>query len=350
MNFVAILAGYDFLFYQYNRTDQDVTDPPAPGPSPFPKWFAPYNNTLDWENQRFGAPSSADMRRSRTNLSQCKFCGHRYTVRCILALLPTKETCESLCNLFFGTVFPLTPILHLPSFADDFQTFWEETSSKLGHDSEIGPFLRRKPSFVCLLSSILFAALKSASTSRLQSTLGGTADLAAGDLYFVAVISATLAGFPRRPSLYSLAAYIFTQSQFVMEEDFSDSPDFITTAFRIALGMGLHRHLPKAGFSTAELETRRRLWWYILHLDVMSSASSGLSPLFIDDKMSNTDAISQHDQKEGDLEKEVHESEIRTLHHFYGSCANAQSRCTLSCGIQSLRGNQKDESRPSVAF
>jgi hypothetical protein len=107
---------------------------------------------------------------------------------------------------------------------------------------------------------------------------------------------ATLTGFPRSPTLYSLAAYIIVQSQFIREEEFSDSPDFIGTAFRVALGMGLHRHLPSADFTTAERETRRRLWWYILHLDVMASASSGISPLFIDDKMANTDMIHEYDE------------------------------------------------------
>ena len=126
------------------------------------------------------------------------------------------------------------------------------------------------------------------------------------------MVSATLTGFPRHPSIYSLAAYIIAQSQFVREEEFSDAPDFISTSFRIALGMGLHRQLPEAGFTAAELETRRRLWWYILHLDVMSSCSSGLSPLFIDEKMTNTPSICQYDAQEGDLGIEPPES--RTTH------------------------------------
>ncbi|KAK6369419.1 hypothetical protein LTS17_009762 [Exophiala oligosperma] len=118
-------------------------------------------------------------------------------------------------------------------------------------------------------------------------------------MYFAAMVSASLTGFPRRPSIYSLAAYLFAQSQFVREEEFSDVPDFISTSFRLALGMGLHRHIPDAGFTHAEMETRRRLWWYILHLDVMSSSSSGLSPLFINKKMANTDEIARYDWVEG---------------------------------------------------
>ena len=134
----------------------------------------------------------------------------------------------------------------------------------------------------------------SVSSLRLQSILGTTngTKLNPVDMHFAAVSSAALTGFPWSPSVYSLAAYIFSQSQFIREEDFSDSQEFIGTAFRVALAMGLHRNLPETGFSTAELEMRRRIWRYILHLDVMSSASSGLSPLFIDEKMANIDPIS----------------------------------------------------------
>ena len=159
---------------------------------------------------------------------------------------------------------------------------------------------------------MLFAALKCSPKSQLQNTLGENPDLTAGDMYILAVISTTMTGFPRRPSLYSLAAYILTQSPFVMEEDFSDFPDFISTSFRVALGMGLHRHIPEAAFSTDELETRRRLWWYIIHLDVMASASSGLSPLFIDDRMTNVEMISEYDRSGDNYVREGHQSKPHT--------------------------------------
>ena len=198
------------------------------------------------------------------------------------------------------------PVLHLSGFARDFRAFWGETNSPIEHDAEIGSFLRKKPSFICLLSSILFASLVSASKPRLADIFEDGQDLSAERMYFVFSVSATLTGFPRRPSLDTLAAYIIAQSQFVREEDFSDAPDFISTAFRVALGMGLHRHIQHSQFSAAETETRRRLWWYILHLDIMSSASSGLSPLFIDEKMANATKISQYDQHEDDLDDRMH--------------------------------------------
>ncbi len=212
-----------------------------------------------------------------------------------MALLPNRETCEKLCGFFFGTVFPLIPILHTKGFGADFRAFWDGLNTTNLHDSEPSLLMRKKPAFLSLLSAILFAALSSASPSRLEQMFEGTVALNAGDVYFMAMAAATLTGFPRRPSIYSLAAYVISQSQFVREEEFSDAPDFIATSFRIALGMGLHRQLSGSGFTAVEIETRRRLWWYILHLDVMSSSSSGLSPLFINRQMANADEICQYD-------------------------------------------------------
>ena len=211
-----------------------------------------------------------------------------------MALLPVQDACDRLCSTFFTTIFPLIPILHPPTFAEDYRDFWEERAVQPQHPLDAPTVLRRKPGFVSLLASILFASLVSGTDQRLQAIKNDN-NINTGDMYFATIMASNLTGFPRRPTFYTLAAYIYAQSQFVREEEFSDGPEFITTAFRVALGMGLHRNLEEAGFNLAEQEIRRRLWWYILHLDVMSSSSSGLSPLFVDEKMGNTPTISTSD-------------------------------------------------------
>ena len=306
-------AHFSIKNVQETATDHYLADPPPRTSSPLSKRPQRDDVGLEQEHQRFRPPHSSDVSWSKAPSSPCKYCGSRYSFSCILALLPGRETCEQLCSIFFSTVFPLMPVLHLQGFAHDFHAFWEGRDSSIGHDAEIGLLLRRKPGFVCLLSSILFASLVSAPPARLASIVKDDQDLTPEKMHFVAMVAATLTGFPRRPSLYTLAAYIIAQNQSAREEDFSDGPDFISTAFRFSIGMGLHRQLPNAGFTIPELETRRRLWWYILHLDVMSSASSGLSPLFIDDKMANANTISHHDQHENDPEDQSYQSQYK--HH-----------------------------------
>ncbi|EXJ71409.1 uncharacterized protein A1O5_05216 [Cladophialophora psammophila CBS 110553] len=269
--------------------------------SPFPKFPGKMQDGgLEWAGQKFRPPRNCGFEWTKSSSNKCKFCGRNYNISCVMALLPSREICEKLCGFFFSTVFPLTPIFHMTSFAEDFRTFWDGIPPTNVHNAEPSLFMRKKPGFLSLLSAILFAAVFSAAPPRLERIFAEPNSVSPGDMYFIAMASASLTGFPRRPSIYSLAAYIIAQSQFVREEEFSDAPDFIATSFRVALGMGLHRQLPESGLSLAELETRRRLWWYILHLDVMSSSSSGLSPLFINQKMANTDAICQYDvQGEG---------------------------------------------------
>lgn len=275
--------------------DQDIVDISEQGSSPFAKW----------------PKTPAENQYLFVGISQCKYCGNRYQLPCLVSMLPDKKVCERLCKVFFSTIFPLIPILHIPSFADDFRSFWNETSSKPSHANNAGLFFRKKPSFLTLLSSILFASLTSSSASQICNIIDDGAGVSARDMYFVARVSSTLTGFPRKPSLYSLAAYIISQSQFTREEEFSNSTDFINNAFRIALAMGLHRDLREAGFTAADLETRHRLWWYILHLDVMSSASSGLSPLFIDEKMANASTISLFDCQRGGLDDSSNQSKLK---------------------------------------
>ncbi|KIW09949.1 hypothetical protein PV08_11725 [Exophiala spinifera] len=281
-----------------DSNEMDDNDDVPDESSNFVRWPPASEDHSGWAGAKFRPPRSSTLWTGASS-NKCKFCGRNYNVSCVMALLPTREVCEKLCRLFFSTVFPLMPLLHLRSFGEDFGEFWEGTRTGNMHNSEPSLLLLKKPGFLCLLTSILFSALSSASKSRVKLLLGDSNVPDTGEMYFAAMVSASLTGFPRRPSIYSLAAYLFAQSQFVREEEFSDVPDFIATSFRLALGMGLHRQFSDVGFTRAEMETRRRVWWYILHLDVMSSASSGLSPLFIDKKMANTDEISPHDCVEG---------------------------------------------------
>lgn len=209
-------------------------------------------------------------------------------------MLPSKATCHTLCSAFFTNVYPLIPILHIPSFTENYEAFWLDFQQHGDHNVTIGPFLREKPDYVCLLCAMMFAGILTISSTQLEIMAIKNSNKMANDLYFATMKSASLVGFPRRPSLNSLAAYIVAEMQLLREEDFADPPAHITTSFRVALSMGLHRDIDR--FEFAEAETRRRLWWFIIHQDVMISASSGLSPLFIDEDMANVVMISRQEQ------------------------------------------------------
>lgn len=276
------------------QDDNDMQFSPESVPrlsNPFTQPATNEGTQFDLTNPRIGHSRFQPHLQRRPSIStKCFLCGQRYTLTCLLALLPTKSRCSVLCNSFFVTVFPLIAVLHLPSFIAEYDEFWDDFESRERHSSNPGPLLRRNPSFVCLLFSILYAG--ASSMPDLLNPESEDQDIAPGDLYFASVLSAAFVGFPRRPSLYSLCAYLFTQSQLSREEEFADAPSYVNKAFRVALGMGLHRDGSRLGLGPAESEVRRRLWHHVIHLDVLGAATSGLAPLFIDEKMASTTAIS----------------------------------------------------------
>lgn len=268
------------------------------------------DKTTMWTQGPFRPPANSGLEISPTLQSQCRLCGRSYRVSCVQAMLPSKEISTKLCEIFFGSVFPLIPILHIPSFQQDYDNLWEELEThQPGRETNPASILRRKPGLICLLSAILFSALNSASNAQLGSALSANlSKISIETCYLAAMVSATITGFPRRPTLYTLAAYIYIQSQFAREEDFRDAPEFINMSFRLSIGMGLHRQLSNQDMSLGDMETRRKIWWYVLHLDVMTSCSSGLSPLFIDEKMANAKMIEEYDEHMNEAGEAIRQS------------------------------------------
>lgn len=310
-----------------------------------------------WTNGPFRPPQSSGLKLDGLATSQCRLCGRGYRLVCVLAMLPDPAVCTRLCEIFFGSVFPVVPILHLKGLRQDLAELWAgQVSSQGCKDDQLPGILRRKPGLLCLLASIAFSTLYSTSPKRLDEKLGTQRPKSLLLTSLLAtMISAALTGFPRRPSLYTLAAYIYVQSQFNREEEFHMAPEFITTSFRLAISMGLHRELRNDAFSVPDRETRRRLWWYIMHLDVMASASSGLSPIFVDDKMSNVSMIHEHDEDgtEGNAQGIISKSAFRIMIlecSPHGRTDSNDRRFAVCGSSEAVRGQQRNPSDPPSTF
>jgi hypothetical protein len=127
----------------------------------------------------------------------------------------------------FATIFPMIPILQVAEFVHGFETFWRETESRRQHESEASSFVRVKPAFLCLLPAILFAGLIFGISCTYQKRLGR--------------LEPNNAFSSRHVSSYydmckidwnsPLSNFVFAgcihhrQSQFIREEEFSDSLD-----------------------------------------------------------------------------------------------------------------------------
>ena len=237
----------------------------------------------------FHEVENPDYRRSsRFSTEHCRLCGNRVALPCILEALPPKPLCDSVIQLFFQNVHPVLPILHISSFITQYQTFWTAFEDRDFHTKNC-QVLREEPSFVALLFSMIFASII---TNRLETGFDEVHDRSfLRDLDKATSTALALVGFPRNPSIYSLAAFIFSQNPQVREEELLGSATYVSISYRAALSMGLHKDGTDFGIGPIENEVRRRLWWHIIHMDVMTSTSTGLPPLFMDRSLANVAMI-----------------------------------------------------------
>src|SRR6201996_1205662 len=230
--------------------------------------------------KRSGSPNSMSTHNNWHNLAS------------ILLTLPQKNVCDELCEKFTTSIHPLIPLLHLPSFDQQYMRFWDWYRDWNHTDIPDG-VLAEIPGFLSLMVSVLFAgslvgpsgefsaAANPLHLSNLQSSL-----------YQLTSQSLCLVGFPQSPSIYSLQAFLVFHSLQIREEEALSSCSFVAVAFRMAQAMGLHRDGTEFSMEPMEVELRRRLWWYIIHLDVMSSLISGL-PLVASLETSTTAMLSE---------------------------------------------------------
>lgn len=187
-----------------------------------------------------------------------------------LHALPTKPRCDVLLDLFLFSVHPIYPLIDAPIFQSDYHEFWEWCRK----GDFIPPArLMQDPTFISLLFSVLLAGASVASdvtwyTTALQSS--DKHDLV-NQLRAACLETLDACQYARYPTLNTLMASILAH-HFTKKESL-ESAIFVGTAFRLAQSMGLHQEW---NLEIPDLQNRRRVWWYIVWLDVQASISTGL--------------------------------------------------------------------------
>jgi hypothetical protein len=188
----------------------------------------------------------------------------------LIDMLPAKEICDQLWEAFMNTVYPLIPVLHLPTFYSQYDGFWFSVE-EFRQQGALGGFLASCPTFLALLFSTLFCG--SFHRCFIPSRYGGSPFTQneserqqSKDMYRATMYALTSLGFPRDATLYSLAAFVIWHVPLIREET-EHSTAFVSTAFRVGQALGLHRDPKHFKAADIEAEMRRRLWWHILHKD-----------------------------------------------------------------------------------
>ena len=202
--------------------------------------------------------------------------------------LPPKETCDILYQNFLRCIHPIIILLHIPTFHSQYIRFWDWYGSWNREEIPEG-ILAEIPSFLPLLFAVLFAGYFG------PHDVSRDLDLAvnATTLYSAHSHALLLVSFPQSPTIYSLIAFLIVQNLLVREEESLSACSFIGIALRAAQAMGLHRDGAHFRLDPVQAEIRRRVWWHIIHTDVMTCISSGLPPVMVVDNLYDTNMISE---------------------------------------------------------
>jgi hypothetical protein len=218
-------------------------------------------------------------------------CNRIYSLSQLLDTLPPKETCDELYRNFLDNIHPITPLLHIPTFQSQYIRFWQWF---LSWDRQKIPsgLLAETPSFLPLLFAVFFAGSFGVNTVLSNQDANGSFPTTTTSLYKSHSHALALVSFPQSPTIYSLIAYLLAQNILIREDSLS-SCSFVSVALRIAQAMGLNRDGAYFKLDPIQAEVRRRVWWHIIHTDIMTCFPCGLPPLIVDDDHYDTRMISE---------------------------------------------------------
>ncbi|KAJ5708757.1 hypothetical protein N7488_008558 [Penicillium malachiteum] len=195
----------------------------------------------------------------------------------LLRSLPNKPVSDALLEMFFVAVWPLVPLFHPPELQAQYDEFWEwcrnnETSSPPEK-------LRDDPTFICLLFAILYCGASAAPASswthiKLQ---GLGMETTVTHLKSAYTTSLSLCQHLKHPTINTLTSSLLADPFLGRPSEPMHDLIQLSTMIRIAQIMGLHREVSWSALTPIEKETRRRVWWHIVWLDVQSSISTGLT-------------------------------------------------------------------------
>uniref|UniRef100_A0A093V889 Putative transcriptional regulatory protein n=1 Tax=Talaromyces marneffei PM1 TaxID=1077442 RepID=A0A093V889_TALMA len=194
--------------------------------------------------------------------------------------MPTRRQSDILYKGFMSGVHAISPVLHPPTILQSYYAFWDWYD----HGSYSG---ERCPdtTFIPLLYAMWHGGSVTISIHTIKAefpNVSGRSELC-DPLHDHVVTWLDKISFPRNPSLHGLVAFLITKTILSREEEPLASSLFISTVLRVAQAMGLHRDPAQFGIKSSEAETRRRIWWHIIHMDGVVAMSSGLPPLVCDE-------------------------------------------------------------------
>ena len=223
----------------------------------------------------------------------------------LLKSLPTKPVSNALLEVFFIAVWPICPLVDRSSLQTDYDDFW----AWCGNNDESLPSQKfiDDPTFFCLLFAILYCGASAAPEAHWASDLlrDQCKDTILKQLKTAYTASLSQSCHLEYPTINTLVSTLLTGPFIDPPHESMQSLVSISTTVRIAQSMGLHREATWSALDHKDQETRRRIWWHIVWLDLQSSVSTGLPPCCGGDVLDGVSVVAYGDNGGAVINSEV---------------------------------------------
>jgi hypothetical protein len=191
-----------------------------------------------------------------------------------LRQLPSRRRCDALLEGYINGYHPMVPLIHVPTFRYRYEQFWKTKDDPNATETA-------SMAFAALMVAILYAGSVACPDAVSSGAVGAPQpEEAATHLHILALRALRLSNFPRTPTFDSFRAYIICQSTWMREEEPLTCVAFVGLALRVATMLGLHKDPSHfSNIDPIECEIRRRVWWHLVHIDVLVAIASGLPPI-----------------------------------------------------------------------
>ncbi|EED16675.1 conserved hypothetical protein [Talaromyces stipitatus ATCC 10500] len=182
-----------------------------------------------------------------------------------LTFLPTRATADKLLERYWVSVHPVARTLHRPTFAQRYETLWELIDTGTNIPASLG----------AIVLVVMLAA--SVSMSKEETSISFTQEMT-NRLKQGAELALSKANLLVSNKTETLQAFITYLLPLCVDGISRAHSALVGLAVRLAECMGYHRDPTEYGFSTAECQVRRLIWYQICYLDWRTSEVQGPRP------------------------------------------------------------------------
>lgn len=168
--------------------------------------------------------------------------------------------------MYFANVDPLVRVTHKPTLVRKFPTYMQESHP--------------------IAFAVLYSAVNSLPHTIVENNFGENKDELLARLELGVEISLARANYLTTSSLEVLQAFVIWLTCITREEDMGKAWALLGVAIRISLNQGLHRDpslFPSGSWDAITIETRRRIWHQICHLEFRAAECKGQEPSISED-------------------------------------------------------------------